>query len=234
MGTRGLLGFIISGKRIGTYNHFDSYPEGLGVAIVRFLLGLTPEQRKVMVTNLNSINWVKRAHDVPKEVIEEYMLKDFHLTPNEKELRSNNPEKFRFNTSLDSYPSDWYTLLRGVQGANCLPHILDGSLKHLIDNTDFEQDGLFCEWSYWINFEEQYLLMNGGKERKWDFNELDKGYWAKLIDDDEQEERKRQGTGKDKGDEQAIHQSVQEAIVQANYILNAMFSGQSAFRYQHA
>jgi len=40
MGTRGLLGLIIQGKRHGSYNHLDSYPTGLGLAIVKFLLSL--------------------------------------------------------------------------------------------------------------------------------------------------------------------------------------------------
>lgn len=30
MGTRGALGFIKAGEHKVTYNHYDSYPEGLG------------------------------------------------------------------------------------------------------------------------------------------------------------------------------------------------------------
>lgn len=30
MGTRGSWGFVLNGKRWETYNHFDSYPSGLG------------------------------------------------------------------------------------------------------------------------------------------------------------------------------------------------------------
>jgi hypothetical protein len=43
MGTRGLLGLIIQAQRHATYNHFDSYPKGLGSAIVQFILSLKPE-----------------------------------------------------------------------------------------------------------------------------------------------------------------------------------------------
>jgi hypothetical protein len=34
MGTRGAYGFLIDGQEKVTYNHFDSYPEGLGIKIL--------------------------------------------------------------------------------------------------------------------------------------------------------------------------------------------------------
>ena len=48
MGTRGLIGFIIKGKRRATYNHFDSYPEGMGNDVIRFILSLDEDQIKQM------------------------------------------------------------------------------------------------------------------------------------------------------------------------------------------
>lgn len=42
-----------------------------------------------------------------------------------------------------------------MQGAACLPCILDGSPKHLIDSTDFENDTLFCEWTYFVDWEKK-------------------------------------------------------------------------------
>lgn len=55
MGTRGLLGLIIKGKRHGAYNHFDSYPSGLGQDIVAFLLSLTEEDIKNMAARVAEI-----------------------------------------------------------------------------------------------------------------------------------------------------------------------------------
>lgn len=43
MGTRGLLGLIIQGKRHAAYNHWDSYPSTLGAKIVEFILSLKLE-----------------------------------------------------------------------------------------------------------------------------------------------------------------------------------------------
>lgn len=37
MSTRGLVGHTIDGKTYGTYNHFDSYPEGLGKGVIELI-----------------------------------------------------------------------------------------------------------------------------------------------------------------------------------------------------
>lgn len=42
-----------------------------------------------------------------------------------------------------------------------MPRILDGSLKHLIDSTDFENDTLFCEWTYFVDWEKQEVQVRG-------------------------------------------------------------------------
>ena len=57
MGTRGLLGHIIKGKKRATYNHFDSYPSGLGNDLVAFIKSLTPEQIEKMKEMLEGIEW---------------------------------------------------------------------------------------------------------------------------------------------------------------------------------
>ena len=55
MGTRGLIGLIIAGKRHAAYNQFDSYPDGLGRDVVKFILSLTPEQWDEMAASLMEI-----------------------------------------------------------------------------------------------------------------------------------------------------------------------------------
>ena len=57
MGTRGLLGHIIRGRKRATYNHFDSYPSGLGVDLVAFIAELTAEQVEEMKRMLESVEW---------------------------------------------------------------------------------------------------------------------------------------------------------------------------------
>lgn len=57
MGTRGLIGHVIAGKKKGTYNGHDSYPSWLGVAIVQFIKSLSAENIKTMKEHLEEITW---------------------------------------------------------------------------------------------------------------------------------------------------------------------------------
>ena len=41
MGTRGAIGWSKGGVTKVTYNHFDSYPDGLGLDVVKYLKGKT-------------------------------------------------------------------------------------------------------------------------------------------------------------------------------------------------
>jgi len=56
MGTRGILGFITKGVRKGIYNHFDSYPSGLGDAIIKFILAHTDEELDQMVGKIEQVS----------------------------------------------------------------------------------------------------------------------------------------------------------------------------------
>ena len=58
---------------------------------------------------------------------------------------------------------DWYCLLHKVQGAAALPYVLDGTLGHLLDDTSFEDDTLFCEWFYYVDWEAKELTVGGGE-----------------------------------------------------------------------
>ena len=59
MGTRGLLGHILRSKKIrkGSYNHFDSYPTGLGRDLANFVNSLTDEQIEKMMEMIGKIEW---------------------------------------------------------------------------------------------------------------------------------------------------------------------------------
>jgi len=55
MGTRGLVGLIIRGKHHAAYNHLDSYPSNLGQRIVKFILGLKPEDWDTIAKRVEQI-----------------------------------------------------------------------------------------------------------------------------------------------------------------------------------
>ncbi|KAI0085022.1 hypothetical protein BDY19DRAFT_461409 [Irpex rosettiformis] len=174
MGTRGLLGYIIRGKYRGTYNHFDSYPEGLGTEIAEFLATLSEEDRVRFIKRLNEIKWVSHDDPIPPETMEEYKAAGYHLS-----------------TWMSVYDKrrevvNWYMLLCGVQGTKMFRPILEGKLHHMLDSTEFASDSLFCEWAYWVDFENERLEMDmyGRRCGVWTFAgmRVPQSYWATMVE----------------------------------------------------
>lgn len=54
----------------------------------------------------------------------------------------------------------------GAKGAHVLDDILTGRVKALRDDTDFADDHLFCEWCYWIDFENRTLRVQSNSRFK--------------------------------------------------------------------
>jgi hypothetical protein len=97
-------------------------------------------------------------------VYERYISLKFHLSEHDlyrSALDYANPHPFATPTPP---PSDWASVLWGfrLRASNALPHILDGSLQHCIDDSDFIHDGIFCEWAYYIDFESRRLWVTSG------------------------------------------------------------------------
>lgn len=151
MGTRGALGVKLANKYYVTYNHWDSYPSGLGQQVVEFIRytiikkegsQLIPFKRKILKLQL------VKSDDVPTvEQIDKYM-KYADLSVSEQTLK------------------DWYCLLRSIQGIKTLERIRDGKLEHLIDGYEFLKDSLFCEYAYIINLDTDELEFYRGFQRK--------------------------------------------------------------------
>src|SRR5947207_15584270 len=56
MGTRGFYCFYYKGLYYVIYNHFDSYPEGLGMTLVNQLRKLDPQELRKLIDNVMVIN----------------------------------------------------------------------------------------------------------------------------------------------------------------------------------
>jgi len=69
MGTRGFIGLIIDGHEKITYNHFDSYPEHLGVHVLSDL-------RDLLSTGLESLREKARALQLVDEESNYHRLRD--------------------------------------------------------------------------------------------------------------------------------------------------------------
>lgn len=138
MGTRGIVGFRIDGVDKLTYNHHDSYPEGLGETVVGFIRSVNDIK--------GFMNWdeVKDAARNLKGV----SAKD---TPTAEEV-----EKLKEYANLNvgnQNINDWYCLLRETQGD------LEAILKsgYYVDQNMFILDSLFCEYGYIINLDDEVL-----------------------------------------------------------------------------
>ena len=128
MGTRGAVGYVVDGDVRLTYNHYDSYFTGLGVAVGKFAATLHGERLTEYANKARVMKFI-----------------DEQSTPTAEER-----EKYgAFADPGVSTGEDWYSLLRNAQGN--LQAYLD--LGIMPDNTDFAHDSLFCEYAYAVNFD---------------------------------------------------------------------------------
>ncbi|KAI0085018.1 hypothetical protein BDY19DRAFT_967623 [Irpex rosettiformis] len=202
MGTRGLLGYIIHGKHRGTYVHFDSYPQGLGTDIASFLAMLTEADRVRFIERLNKIKWVAHDDPIPPETMEEYKAAGYHLsTPTYDEERE---------------VLNWDMLLWGVQGTKMFQPILEGKLRHMLDSTEFATDALFCEWAYWVDFENERMevdMLGGRRWGRWTFAgmKVPQSYWWTMVENAEVQRKREE-------EEREAARQGRERFVQDEYV----------------
>lgn len=132
MGTRGLLGFHIDGQDIGSYNHWDSYPSGLGAKVVA-------EITEALKGGIDAITDRVRGLEILKE----------HEKPTPEQIQ-------RLKRYADCGVSN-----QSLQDSYCLLHNIQGSVIKILEagaileNTEFIKDSLFCEWAYFINLDDE-------------------------------------------------------------------------------
>lgn len=126
MGTRGAYGFTVAGKNKITYNHYDSYPDGLGKTIVEFVACRTPEQLSKIAKAIKMVNENKK---ITAAQIKKLGTLGITVTADD----------------------DWYNVLRDYQGN--LEKLSSTGMPYMINSEDFLLDSLFCEWAYIINLD---------------------------------------------------------------------------------
>ena len=133
MGTRGAVGFRYKNKDKITYNHFDSYVDGLGYDVVEFIEG-----------------YKNRLPDLKEAVAKIKTVKEGDKpTAKQKIALAQYTDLGVSEQSTD----DWYCLLRHAQG-NLQAYLEAG---FMIDSKNFLQDSLFCEYGYVINLDKEVL-----------------------------------------------------------------------------
>lgn len=109
MSTRGLLGFIHNKEIRASYNHFDSYLEGLGQSIVS-------------LCNI-IVDW----------------------------------ETFTHRFEKIQWISERTKSMKNLSGKEIMYEILKDNPLTLVDEKDFAEDDLFCEYAYLINLDDKQL-----------------------------------------------------------------------------
>lgn len=129
MSTRGFVGFVIDGTEKIAYNHFDSYPGGLGVDVLGWLRGAEP-----LLPRLKNAARALRVVDPAS-------------TPSAEDI-----DRLREFADLGvgtQSVDDWYVLLRKTQGSPGL--MLDAG--YIEDAGTFPTDSLFAEWGYIVDLD---------------------------------------------------------------------------------
>jgi hypothetical protein len=130
MGTRGFVGLVADGTEKIAYNHWDSYPGGLGLDVLRWLRG---------VSDMDSLRAAVAALRVVGENDE----------PTAEDI-----ERLKPWTNLgvgDRSENSWYCLLRETQG-NPGEMLAAGYIE---DAGEFPTDSLFAEWGYIVDTDAQ-------------------------------------------------------------------------------
>lgn len=141
MGTRGLIGFAAEGKARMAYNHWDSYPSGLG------LTALSIARDPAKLARLRDIDWRK-----VKSV-------DESAEPDEAEFDRLKALGHWQNVSSGR---DYYALFRDLQG-DPLALLECG---YWFEGVEFAADSLFCEWAYVIDLDANALEVYEGFQKE--------------------------------------------------------------------
>lgn len=152
MGTRGLFGFFYKGKYYVVYNHWDSYPKGLGAIIVKELKQAIEEGRLEEWINL----------------LIQIKIVDESIPPTAEEI-----EKLKIYADLkvshQSY-EDWYCLLRNCQGS--LEKVLASG--YMVNHVDEDGNPIWEEYAYIVNLDTNKLdfYNDEWESRSYEFNDL--------------------------------------------------------------
>jgi hypothetical protein len=142
MGTRGAFGVRINKTDKITYNHFDSYPSGLGANIVADIRQMAEDKFDMRCA------------------AERLEVASPKSTPTYKQIEALKPY-----TDLgvgEQSTQDWYSLTRKLQGE--LYETLKAGV--LIDSSGFMHDSLFCEYAYILNLDDGTLEFYKGFQKR--------------------------------------------------------------------
>jgi hypothetical protein len=171
MGTRGAFGFIVNEQEKIAYNHFDSYPEGKGIEVLRWLREADLDDVRRRVADLLVVD--PESSPTPEDIERLRQYANMHV---------GGPAS---GTPLEQ--ATWYQLLRETQGDLTL--ILQAGV--IEDGHTFPLDSLFCEWAYIVDLDKNRFEVYEGFQRKLPKKGRWKGRPTKAEDEKTYEEHVR-------------------------------------------
>jgi hypothetical protein len=154
MGTRGFVGFVVDDTEKIAYNHFDSYPGGLGADVLHWLWS----HRHELTCDIH-----KGVSNGPVALARQLRVVPPASTPTAEDV-----ERLREFANLSvgtQQVDDWYVLLRETQGRPDLM-LKAGVIE---DAGQFPMDSLFAEWGYVVDFDtQQFEVYEGFQHAKHD------------------------------------------------------------------
>lgn len=180
MSTRGLVAYSYKGKTYGIYNHYDSYPTGLGKdiqnALPKLIDFLGKDKIQETILNLEKIKDEEDERKLTQEQLDQYyawqnfFIQDF--SEERKEIVQNclndtltNEQKKDYR--INSLQNKYYPLNKNNTYKDVLLKLNDDFTKPLIfgfilNQISFAKDSLFCEWGYVLDFDRDILEVYRG------------------------------------------------------------------------
>ncbi|PGH13903.1 hypothetical protein AJ80_06172 [Polytolypa hystricis UAMH7299] len=155
MGTRHLICIFYKGRFVvAQYGQWDGYPDGQGATIFKFLV--KPENIARLKEGLQFV-YIPTNEEL-KEINEKV-----------KKLDSEESEKGIPTSGSKSALNQIYPSLSRDAGGDILEIIAQGSEEKRIPTQlymEFANDGLFCEWAYVVDLDDEVFEVYGGAEEK--------------------------------------------------------------------
>jgi hypothetical protein len=145
MGTRHLIGVRLNNEwKVAQYGQWDGYPSGQGSDVLKFL------------------------HESNLPIFREQVTKCFFLTTEELDAayRPYSTDGYMTGAQSDAFAASPYGHLSRDTGAKILGVIYNAiNPVALQDNSEFLNDGLYCEWAYVIDLDRNMLQVYQGYKR---------------------------------------------------------------------
>lgn len=139
MGTRGAIVLVADEQEKVIYNHYDSYPNGLGEDVLNWLRSSLDTEQETRAAVI-ALRPVPKGDPAPEDI--------------ERHAETHDPNA--------STGTDWYSLLRHTQGD--LAATLRAGLYEPADS--FPLDSLFCEWAYVVDFDTRVFEVYRGFQQQ--------------------------------------------------------------------